>query len=148
MSTLSQTLPESTSTASGAATSTASRQSALNWFEIPTHDLGRAQRFYEAVLGAPLRRQTLGSSELALFDYQEGSGVGGCLLAGTDAPAPSASGTLVYLDASPCLDTALLRVTEAGGRVLKGRVELPDGMGCYAHIEDSEGNCVGLHALP
>jgi len=26
-------------------------------------------------------------------------------------------------------------------------VTLPEGMGCFAHIIDSEGNRVGLHAL-
>jgi hypothetical protein len=26
------------------------------------------------------------------------------------------------------------------------KVQLPDGMGCFAHIADTEGNRVGLHA--
>ena len=60
---------------------------------------------------------------------------------------PAASGTTVYLDASPSLDAALTRATAAGGRVVLPRTELPEGMGCFAHIIDTEGNRVGLHAM-
>ena len=45
------------------------------------------------------------------------------------------------------LDTVLARVAGAGGRVTTPKVQLPEGMGCFAHITDSEGNRVGLHAL-
>jgi len=59
---------------------------AANWFEIPVRNLDRAQAFYETLLGTPLRRETMGEHTLAVFGYDE-SGVGGCLLAGHDAPA-------------------------------------------------------------
>ena len=59
----------------------------------------------------------------------------------------SANGTLVYLNAGPSLDAWLARVPAAGGSVALPKVTLPDGMGCFAHIIDSEGNRVGLHAL-
>ena len=55
--------------------------------------------------------------------------------------------TLVYLDASPSLDAALARVTQAGGRIALERQALPPGMGFFAHITDLDGNRVGLHAL-
>jgi hypothetical protein len=38
-------------------------------------------------------------------------------------------------------------VTRAGGRVVQDRTLLPEGLGAFAHIVDSEGNRVGLHAL-
>ena len=60
---------------------------------------------------------------------------------------PAAAGTLVYLDAAPTLDAALARLERAGGRLLTPKVTLPDGMGVFAHVQDSEGNRVGLHAL-
>ena len=118
---------------------------AVAWFEIPVRDLDRAQTFYSRLLGAPLRREAMGANTLAVFPYN--GGVGGCLLAGADVVEPSSSGTLVFLDAGPSLDGALARVDAAGGRVATPKVQLPDGMGCYAHITDTEGNRVGLHAM-
>ena len=35
-------------------------KNAIAWFEIPTTQLDRAQAFYEAVLGQPLRRENMG----------------------------------------------------------------------------------------
>lgn len=119
---------------------------AIAWFEIPVRDIDRAQTFYATLLGAPLRREAMGANTLAVFPYS-GSGVGGCLMAGADVVEPSSSGTLVFLDAGPSLDAALARVDAAGGRVATPKVQLPDGMGCYAHITDTEGNRVGLHAM-
>ena len=119
---------------------------ALNWFEIPVRDLNRASAFYETLLGTALRRETIGGSELAVFGSDE-HGVGGCLMAGDAAPVPSISGTLVYLNARPSVAAVLARVEAAGGRISTPTVRLPGDMGCFAHITDTEGNCVGLHAL-
>lgn len=121
---------------------------ALNWFEIPVRDLDRAQAFYEQVIGRPMRREAAGpDTTLAVFDYAPGSGTGGCLYAGAHGPAPSLDGALVYLNAEPSLDAAAARALAAGGRIATPRVDLPDGMGAFVHIVDSEGNRVGLHAL-
>lgn len=117
---------------------------ALTWFEIPVRDIDAATRFYETVLGRPLRREAMLDCELAVFPCEEG-GATGCLQAGPGVPAPG-SATLVYLDAAPSLDAALARAQAAGGRVLKGRTALPPGMGFFAHVQDREGNRVGLHA--
>lgn len=118
---------------------------AITWFEIPVADLDRAQAFYEAVLAAPLRREAMGPQTLAVLPYAEPA-TGGALLHGPDAPPPGA-GTLVYLNVAPSLDAAVARAVAAGGRVLVPRVDLPDGMGAFVHIADSEGNRVGLHAM-
>jgi predicted enzyme related to lactoylglutathione lyase len=121
---------------------------ALNWFEIPARDIARAQAFYEQLLGAALRREDMGPERaLAVFPYTE-PGVGGCLMSGPGlAPAAAgASGALIYLAASPTLDAVLARLPACGGRLVTPKVTLPDGMGVFAHIEDSEGNVVGLHA--
>lgn len=122
-------------------------KNAISWFEIPCTQLDRAQTFYEAVLGRQMRREPMGPSEGAVFSYQADQGVGGALLAGPTAPAPSASGTLVYLDASPSLDAVLARVTAAGGQIALPRQALPPGLGFFAHITDLDGNRVGLHAM-
>ncbi len=123
------------------------RHNAINWFEIPVSDLDRAQRFYEAVFASPLRRESMGpETTLAVFPYEQ-YGVGGFLFANSGGPKPGADGAVVYLNAEPSLDAALARVEAAGGRVMLPRTELPEGMGCFAHIADSEGNRVGLHSL-
>ena len=146
-------------------------RNASSWFEIPVHDLARAVAFYETLLGTPLRRENIAGSELGVFGHDE-SGVGGCLMAGgaqanvalppcltpgggnvedissgCSAPSPSAQGTLVYLNAGAALDPVLARVEAAGGRITMPKVQLPGDMGCFAHIADTEGNRVGLHAL-
>ena len=128
------------------ATASAAARAALNWFEIPVRDLDRAQRFYESLLGRPMRREPMGPSmALAVFSYDEGQ-AGGALMAGPEVPPPSQAGTIVYLDASPSLDAALVRAASLGAKLLCPKVVLPDGMGAFAHIEDCEGNRVGLHA--
>jgi predicted enzyme related to lactoylglutathione lyase len=118
---------------------------ALTWFEIPVRDLDRAQRFYEQLLGAPMKREQMGSQSMAIFAYQPDSGVGGCLAAGPEERAPADQGTLVYLRAAPTLDAVLARLPAAGGRLVWPKTALPEGMGVFAHVLDSEGN-LGLHA--
>jgi uncharacterized protein len=122
------------------------QHNAVNWFEIPVLDIDRAQTFYEALLAAPMRREAMGPKTLAVFGSAD-NGVGGCLLAGADVPAPSTHGALVYLNAEPSLDAVLARVQAAGGRITTPKVQLPGDMGVFAHITDTEGNRVGLHSL-
>lgn len=119
---------------------------AVTWFEIPVRDLDRAQTFYEALLGVALKRETMGPEQMAIFPA-DADAVQGCLNLGAEAVPPSAAGTRVYLNAEPSLDAALARVAAAGGRVTTPKVVLPDGMGCFAHVADTEGNVVGLHAM-
>jgi uncharacterized protein len=119
---------------------------AVTWFEIPAADLERAQRFYEKTLGVSLKREQMGDEQLAVFPYEQ-PGAGGCLHHASRPVQPSRDGTRVYLDAGASLDAALDRALAAGGRIATPKVALPPGMGFFAHIEDSEGNVVGLHAL-
>jgi predicted enzyme related to lactoylglutathione lyase len=124
-----------------------SRHNAVNWFEIPVLDLDRAQRFYETLFATPLQRERdAGEDALAVFPFEK-YGVGGCLRRRADGPKPSPDGATVYLNAVPSLDTVLARVEAAGGAVALPRTVLPGDMGCFAHVIDSEGNRVGLHAL-
>lgn len=123
-------------------------KNAISWFEIPTTQLDAAQAFYEAVLGRPMRRESMGPSQGAVFSYdREAGGTGGALMMGPTAPRLSTGGTLVYLDATPSLDAALQRAVAHGGQIAQPRTALPPGMGFFAHITDLDGNRVGLHAL-
>jgi predicted enzyme related to lactoylglutathione lyase len=121
-------------------------QNAITWFEIPVADLDRAQRFYETVLGRALRRETFGAEKLAMFPYDEPA-TGGCLQPGTSGSAAPGSGIRIYLDCNPRIDAVLGRIAAAGGEVTVPKTELPKGLGFIAHLRDTEGNEVGLHAL-
>jgi uncharacterized protein len=118
---------------------------AIDWFEIPVTDMARAQAFYETLLATSMRRESISGQTLAVFNYAE-TGVGGCLIAGPRSPAPAEAGTMVYLNAGASLDAVLARVEAAGGRIATPKTQLPGDMGCFAHVADSEGNRVGLHA--
>jgi len=122
-------------------------QDALNWFEIPVRDIERAQRFYETLLDISMRRDEGGGQARAVFPYAEGR-VGGALVCGPTTTAPNLDGNVLYLDAGKSLDATLARAGELGARVLLSKVQLPRDIGAIAHVEDSEGNRVGLHQRP
>ena len=119
---------------------------ALNWFEIPVTDMDRAQTFYETILGRTLRRENFGGEVLAVFPHDK-PGAGGALQLAANSPAPAGSGVRIYLDCMPRIDAVLARVEAAGGTVVAPKSALPPGMGFIAHLRDTEGNEVGLHAL-
>jgi len=124
------------------------RDAIINWFEIPVRDIARAQSFYESLLQTKLRREPMGESVLAVFPHDDDAqSTGGCLIARPGSAPPADAGTIVYLNAAPSLDALLDRVGAAGGRIATPKVTLPDGIGCFAHVVDSEGNKVGFHAL-
>ncbi|MEO8668940.1 MAG: hypothetical protein ABI399_10510 [Bauldia sp.] len=100
---------------------------------------------YEKIFGTSLKRETFGPQRMAVFPYER-PGVSGAVmeaphLAGKDA------GTVVYLNCDGHLGEIAGRVEKAGGALLTPRIDLPDGMGAFLHIRDSEGNRVGLHAV-
>jgi predicted enzyme related to lactoylglutathione lyase len=115
---------------------------AITWFEIPTANLARAQRFYERILGLPLGAVEFAGENIVIFPAQDG-GVKGCLV---ETAHPSPHGTLIYLSVDGRIDQALELTVTSGGRVDAPKSELA-GVGFVARIIDSEGNRVGLHAI-
>lgn len=122
------------------------QRSAINWFEIPTRDIERAQKFYEAILEMPIPRNDMGEYKMAMFPA-EAPGVSGCLAQGEGSIPGVEGGTVVYLNAEPSLDAVISRVERAGGKIAIPRTEIDGGHGFFAHIIDPEGNRVGLHAM-
>jgi len=114
------------------------------WFEIPATDFDRAARFYEKILGITLRREAVGPMTLGVFPFREPN-ASGCIMS-RPGLAPTGGGTIVYLNADGMLDKAIAAAPEAGGEVLTPVTELPEGLGRFAHLRDTEGNRVGLHA--
>ena len=123
-------------------------QHSINWFEIPVADLSRAMKFYEAMTVQKLKREAFGApgEEMAIFEVDSQEGITGCLLFGQDTK-PAQQGSTVYLNAAPSIDAWIERAQKAGAKIITPKTALPPGMGYFAHILDSEGNRVGLHAL-
>lgn len=116
----------------------------INWFEIPTVDLERASRFYEAVLGASFKREHDPATDLRMAVFQgEQESVRGALVV-DKRRKPVADGALVYLNARD-LDGSLARIERAGGSVVLPKTDIGDP-GFIALVRDTEGNVVGLHA--
>ncbi len=121
----------------------------LCWFEIPVLDLDRAERFYRALLGCSFTREASATGDpnvaLSMFDSADGARppVCGCLIQGTPLK-PATAGVTVYFD-TPDLAGSLERAVAAGGSVLLPRTAIGP-YGFFAHIQDCEGNRIGLHS--
>ncbi|MBI5119481.1 MAG: VOC family protein [Rhodospirillales bacterium] len=122
--------------------------SASTWFEIPVADFERAVSFWEKTLGVTLKSEQCPttSMQMAIFPYQSPEGTSGCLIAGTCTP--SSNGTAVYLLVKDSLEATMGRAIKNGGKELHPITPLPDPIGRFAVIQDSEGNRVGLHQFP
>jgi predicted enzyme related to lactoylglutathione lyase len=113
------------------------------WCDIPVKDLDRAIKFYSAVLGRPVSKETVGEMTFGLLPDAHG-GVSGCLVLG-DAQ-PSADGPMIYLNCEGRLDAAIALVGLNAGKVLQPKHQIgPHGF--RAVVLDSEGNRVALHSI-
>lgn len=119
-------------------------QTKINWFEIPSSDFARAVKFYETIFDSNLKIEQFGGAPMGVFPGDAG-GVG-CVVH-SEQSRPNEDGTLIYLDATPGLDSVLERIESAGGRILLKKTALPEEMGYIAHFVDTEGNRLGLHAM-
>jgi len=111
------------------------------WFEIPSTNFERAVRFYEDVLEARLVRDEMGPTTLGVFPHQKPAPTGAVVKG--PGLVPSDTGTVVYLSLDD-IRPAIARVGTAGGKVVLPLTALPQGMGVFAQIQDTEGNRVGL----
>ncbi len=117
---------------------------AVNWFEIPCTDLDRAAKFYEAVLETKLEATVFVGVAHRMF-AGKGEIIGALVLDKNNAP--SATGTLLYLDATGKLDACLERAAKSGGEVVQAKTSIgPQGF--FGIVKDTEGNRIGLHSRP
>lgn len=121
----------------------------ITWFEIPVLDIARAKKFYETILDIEMVKRKDGDNEAVFFPYnpdviQATSGRVTGVLSKSNRNKPSENGTIIYINASPHLQTVLDKVERAGGKILSPAIKIPPGY--IAVILDSEGNKVGLHA--
>jgi predicted enzyme related to lactoylglutathione lyase len=124
-------------------------KNAISWFEIPTADLNRAQKFYETIFDIELIPLDLTQLQMRMFPISDPMNIGGALCYHPDFYKPSAdSGPLVYLNANPDVQNALDKIEAAGGKIVIPKTQISPEHGHMAVFLDTEGNRIALHAVP
>lgn len=122
---------------------------AISWFEIPTQDIERAQKFYETVFQVKLINGDNANLKMRMFPIEDPMNIGGAIVYNAEFYKPSAShGPLVYLCGDPDVNEILGRIEPAGGKVLLPKTQISPEYGFMALFMDTEGNRVGLHQVP
>ena len=125
-------------------------QNAISWFEIPTTDINRAQKFYETIFGVPLTALDMPNIKMRMFPLDDMmTQVGGALVDSGGFHKPSLTdGPLVYLNANPDVQNVLDKIPAAGGSIMVPKTEISPEYGYMAVFIDTEGNRVALHSVP
>jgi predicted enzyme related to lactoylglutathione lyase len=125
-------------------------KNAISWFEIPTTDIDRAQKFYEAIFGITMIPMDMPEMKMRMFPIDNPmEGIGGTLVDSGGFHKPSATdGPLIYLDANPDVQIVLGKVEAAGGQVLMPKTDIGSDYGFMAVFLDTEGNRIALHSVP
>lgn len=119
---------------------------ALNWFEIPALDFGRAEKFYSTIFATELiPMEGIESMDIQMAMFPAEDGVGGGVVQG-EGYVPSAEGAVIYLNGGDDLNVVLGRVEAAGGQVVLPKTSIGKN-GYMAFFIDTEGNKVGLHSM-
>lgn len=125
-------------------------QNAISWFEIPTIDINRAQKFYETIFNITMMPMDLPNIKMRMFPLDDMmTQVGGALVdSGGFHKASATDGPLIYLNGNPDVQIILDRVVAAGGSIMVPKTEISPEYGFMAVIIDTEGNRIGLHSIP
>jgi predicted enzyme related to lactoylglutathione lyase len=125
-------------------------KNAISWFEIPTKDIDRAQKFYESIFDLKMTPMDFQQIKMRMFPLDDPmNGVGGTLVQTEGFHVPSATdGPLIYLNGNPDVQIILDRVEGAGGKILVPKTKISDDYGDMAVFIDTEGNRVALHNVP
>ena len=123
---------------------------AISWFEIPTQDIDRAAKFYEAIFNVSLIPLDLQQLKMRMFPIEEpGKGVGGALCYNKEFYKPSSTdGPLIYLNGNPDVQNILDKIEAAGGKIIVPKTQISPEYGYMAVFIDTEGNRVALHSIP
>lgn len=114
------------------------------WFDIPVTDLARAKEFYEKVFDVQMIDNEMGESKMSMFPFAPGV-ASGALVQGPGY-APSAEGSVIYLNGGEDLSVPLSRVEGAGGSVVMDKTSIGE-YGFIAYFLDTEGNKIALHSM-
>ena len=120
---------------------------ALNWFEIPAMNIGRAQEFYEIIFDIDMPQvQETKDMKIVYFPAELTDGKISGVLIESPAHKPSAERLVIHLNANPDIQKILDRVEEFDGKVIMHKTEVSPEIGFIAYFIDTEGNKIGLHA--
>ena len=118
---------------------------ALNWFEIPATDIARAKKFYETIFEIKMEEMEMPGMKYAMFPFAPAKGKIGGGLAQSPMHIPSATGSIIYLNANPDLQKVLDRIEKAGGKITMPKTSIgPNGF--MAFFTDTEANIMALHS--
>ena len=123
---------------------------AISWFEIPSKDLERAQKFYETIFSISMIPMDMPNIKMRMFPIDDmARGIGGAIVdsGGFHIPSPT-EGALLYLNANPDVQKVLDKVEAAGGKILVPKTEISPDYGYMAVLLDTEGNRIALHSVP
>ena len=125
-------------------------KNAISWFEIPTIDLDRAQKFYETVFNTNLIPLDLQNLKMRMFPIEnQMTGIGGALCHNKEFYKPSSTdGPLIYLNGNPDVQNILDKIEAAGGKILVPKTQISPEYGHMAVFIDTEGNRIALHSIP
>src|SRR5881394_1384442 len=125
-------------------------KNAISWFEIPTADINRAQKFYETIFGINMMPMDMPNIKMRMFPLDDMmTQVGGALVDSGGFHQPSdLKGSLIYLNANPDVQLVLDKIEAAGGKILVPKTEISPEYGSMAVFLDTEGNRVALHSVP
>lgn len=126
-------------------------KNAISWFEIPTTDINRAQKFYETIFNMKMNPLEFQNIKMRMFPIDNPmEGIGGTLVQMTDEfYKPSGTdGVLIYLDGNPDVQIILDRIEAAGGKILVPKTVISEDYGDMAVFLDTEGNRIALHNIP
>jgi predicted enzyme related to lactoylglutathione lyase len=125
-------------------------KNAISWFEIPTTDINRAQKFYETIFGISMIPMDMPNIKMRMFPLEDMmTQVGGALVDSGGFHLPSElMGPLIYLNANPDVQLVLDKIEAAGGKILVPKTEISPEYGSMAVFLDTEGNRIALHSAP
>ncbi len=125
-------------------------KNAISWFEIPTRDLNRAQKFYESVFQIQMTALDVAQIKMRMFPLEDPmTGVGGALVFNDQFyKSSSTDGPLIYLNGNPDVQIFLDRIEKAGGKILVPKTQISPEYGYMAMFLDTEGNRIALHCVP
>lgn len=125
-------------------------KNAISWFEIPSTDIDRAQKFYETIFDITMIKMDVPNLKMRAFPLDNPmEGVGGTIVQSDSSYVPSATdGPLIYLDANPDVQNVLDKVEAAGGKIIVPKTNISDEYGFMGVFIDTEGNRIALHSVP
>lgn len=122
-----------------------SATNSLNWFEIPAIDISRAKKFYESIFEIQMEEMEMPDMKYAMFPFDPGKAKVAGGIAQSPVHTPSATGSIIYLNANPDLQKVLDRIEKAGGKITMPKTSIGQN-GFMALFSDSEGNIMALHS--